>query len=344
MTDWTTTEASGLLLPLESEPAETAVPEPIESSAQNPAQRSIEEQPLEIIARPWRRFWARMLDLLLDGALIGITVGALRPSLLEEHGLLWQLLLVPSALLIDCLVYTVFGTTPGKAVAGIQVIDDRGGGRLTFGAYFKRSVEIYIFGFGLGLPLVSLVTLFRCYRKLADGETLSWDQYAESKVTARSTSWVRTSIVALIYLALIAGVGVLERRAQLERAVREERAREVQRRNLAEQELQSMARDINKMGPMFVRPNNRFDSAHGGPGLMFTYGYTMTALRKSQLSARDLDQFRQAEQDRLFQAACRGHLIYMFDTAETLRAHYSDRDGAELATAEVRRADCGRTE
>jgi hypothetical protein len=74
---------------------------------------------------------------------------------------------------------------------------------------------------------------------------------------------------------------------------------------------------------------------------MFTYGYTMTALRKSQLSAQDLDQFRQAEQDRLFQASCRGRLIYMFHTAETLRAHYSDRDGAELATAEVRRADCG---
>ncbi len=337
-TDWTTTEASGLLLfTPQSEPAETTEP-----SVQIPAQQSIEGQALEIIATPWQRFWARMLDLLLDGALVGITVGALRPSFLEERGLLSQLLLsVPSALLIDCLVYIVFGTTPGKAVAGIRVIDDRGGGRLTFGAYFKRSVEIYIYGFGLGLPFVSFVTLFRCYRKIADGETLSWDQYAESKVIARSTSWVRTSIVALIYLVLLAGVGVLERHDQLERAVREQQAREVERHNHAEQELQSMAGDINKRGPMMVRPDNRFDSAHAGPGLMFTYEYTMTALRKSQLGAQNLDEFRQGEQDRLFQAACRGRLIYMFYTAETLRAHYSDRDGAELGTAEVRRADCG---
>jgi hypothetical protein len=244
-------------------------------------------------------------------------------------------------LLIDCLVYAVFGTTPGKALAGIQVIDDRGGGRLAFGAYFKRSVELYIFGFGLGLPLVSLVTLFRCYRKLAAGETLSWDQYAESKVTARSTGWVRTSSVALIYLALLAGVSVLEQRDQVKRTVRALQARELERRSLAERELQSMAREINRRGPLFVRANNRFDAAQAGPGLMFTYGYTMTAMRRSQLSAQDLEQFRRQEQDRLFQASCRGNLIYMFHTAETLRAHYSDRDGADLVTAEVRRPDCG---
>lgn len=252
-----------------------------------------------------------------------------------------MLLSVPCALLIDCVLYAVFGTTPGKVLAGIRVIADSGGGRLTFRAYFKRSVEIYIFGLGLGLPLVSLVTLFLCYRKLADGETLSWDQYAESMVAARSTSWVRTSVVALIYLAVLAGLSMLDRREQLERIARKEQAREIDSRIRAEQELQSMARAINKRGAVFVRPNNRFDAAQAGPGLMFTYGYTMTALRKSQLSDQELEQFKQGEQDRLFQAACRGSLIYMFHTAETLRAHYTDRDGAELAIAEVRRTACG---
>jgi len=47
------------------------------------------------------------------------------------------------------------------------------------------------------------------------------------------------------------------------------------------------------------------------------------------------------EQDRLFETACRGSLIYMFHTAQTRRAHYADRDGEELAIAEVRRADRG---
>jgi uncharacterized RDD family membrane protein YckC len=307
-----------------------------------PVQRATEEPASEIIATPWQRFWARMVDLLLESALVGVTVGALRPSLLEDRSPLSRLLLsLPCILLIDCLVYAIFGTTPGKAVTGIHVVDDRSGRRLTFGAYFKRSVEIYIFGFGLGLPLVSLITVFRSYRKVARGETLSWDQYAESKVIARSLSWIRTSVVALIYLALLAGVAALLSRAQLQRTVREQGARQVQRYNSAEQELESMARDINKMGPMMMRPNNRFDSAHVGPGLMFTYEYTMTAVRKSQLGAANLDKFRQAEQGRLLQAACHGHQAYLLQVAETLRAHYSDQDGAELGTAEVKRADCG---
>lgn len=336
--DWITTADSGLLQTATSNQVGTAVArsgEPVtpESSA---------DPSLGIPATPWRRFWARALDTLVDGALIGVTIGVVRPSLIQDLGGWGQMLLdLPCGLLVDCVLYGVFGSTPGKAVAGIRVVSDVGEERLTFRAYFRRNVEIYIFGFGLGLPLINLVALYRSYRKLAQGETLSWDQYAESKVLARSQSWIRTSVVAVVYVSLLGGALLLGRRAAIEEGKQHALVLQVQARIRAEESLRSTARDINKMGPMFVRSDNRFDSAKAGPGLMFTYEYTMTAMRRSQLSSPDLERFRQSEQDRLFTAACRGSLIRMMMTAEILRAHYSDRDGVELATAEVKRADCG---
>lgn len=337
-THWTTTTDSGLLPRANQDQIEAAVARPGPPSASD----SLDDRSVEIFATPWPRFWARALDLILDGSLIGFTIGALRPSLLEEHGILWQFLLeLPCCLLVDCLLYGVFGSTPGKAVAGIRVVSDPGGERLGFAAYFKRNVEVYLFGFGLGLPLISLATLFWCYRKLADGETLSWDLYAESKVIARSASRVRTWLVAVIYLGLLVGLSLIERSARIEEAMKHLRVRRAEERIRAEQSLQATARAINERGPWFVRPDNRFDSARAGPGLTFTYEYTMIAVRRSRLSSQDLERLRQGEQDRLFRATCRGSLIHMIQTAEVIRAHYSDRDGADLATAEVKRADCG---
>jgi hypothetical protein len=101
-----------------------------------------------------------------------------------------------------------------------------------------------------------------------------------------------------------------------------------------------MASAINKDGPRMVRSNTRFDDVRAGPGLTFTYDYTMTALRRSELDAHELAQFKDAEQKRLVTAACEGRLAYMLGIATTLRAHYIDRDGSDLGTVEVSRTDC----
>lgn len=322
--EWTTAEAAGLLL------------FPVES----PAHQSNDDPGPETIATPWRRFWARLLDLLLGSALIGVIVGALRPSLMAEHEALLNLLAIPGALLIDGLVYAAFGTTPGKAVAGIRVVDDRSGQRLTFRVYFKRNFEVYLFGLGLGMPIISLITLIVSYRRIAREQFSSWDLYAESRVIARSTSWVRTSIVAAIYLASFAGLLLLEAYDRENAAKRASETRKIEMQNRSEQQLQGMADAINKDGARMVRPDTRFDDARAGPGLTFTYDYSMTALRRSKLSAQELEQFEDGEQKRLFSAACGGRLAYMLGIATTLRAHYLDRDGSDLGTAEVTRADC----
>jgi uncharacterized RDD family membrane protein YckC len=341
MTEWTTTEGAGLLLfPSQSAPLQPSVSEIAGQPVENPAQQSNDNPCPETIATPWRRFWARLLDLLLGSVVIGLIVGALRPSWEAEHGALLNLLAIPGALLIDSLVYTAFGTTPAKAIAGIGVINESSGDRLPFRVYFKRNFEVYLFGLGLGLPIISLITLIVSYRKVARGELSSWDLYAESKVNARSRSRVRTWIVAAIYLTLLAAVMLLEVYDRDNAARRASETREIEMRNRSEQQLQNTARAINKDGARMVRPNTRFDDVRAGPGLTFTYDYTMTVLRRSELNPQKLKQFQDDEQKRLFTAACGGRLAYMLDVATTLHAHYVDRDGLELGTAEVGRADC----
>jgi uncharacterized RDD family membrane protein YckC len=341
MAEWTTAEAAGLLLfPPESAPVQPSVSETPGQPVESPAQQSNDDPGPEMIATRWRRFWARLLDLLLGSALIGVIVGALRPSLMAEHGALLNLLAIPGALLIDSLVYAAFGTTPGKAVAGIRVVDDRSGECLTFPVYFKRNFEVYFFGLGLGLYIVCLITLIVSYRRIARGEFSTWDVSADSKVIARSTRWVRTWIVAAIYLASFAALILLEIHERETAAKRASETLKIEMRNRSQQQLQQMAAAINKDGTRMVRSDTRFDDARVEPGLTFTYDYSMTALRRSELSPQALGQFKDSEQKRLLTAACGGRLAYMLGIATTLRAHYLDRDGSELGTAEVTRADC----
>jgi uncharacterized RDD family membrane protein YckC len=329
-----------MLFPPESARFQPSVSDTAGQPVESPAQQSNDNPGLETIATPWRRFWARLLDLLLGSALIGLIVGALRPSLIAEHGALLNLLAIPGALLIDGLVYTAFGTTPGKALAGIRVVDDRSVQPLAFRVYFKRNFEVYLFGLGLGVPVISLITLIVSYRRIARGELSSWDLYAESRVSARSTSWVWTWVVAAIYLASFAALMLLESYDRENVARRASETRQIEMRKRSEQQLQGMAGAINKDGARMVRPDTRFDDARAGPGLTFTYDYTMTTLRRSELNAQELEQFEDGEQKRLFTAACGGRLAYMLGIATTLHAHYLDRDGSDLGTAEVTRADC----
>jgi uncharacterized RDD family membrane protein YckC len=162
------------------------------------------------IATPWRRLWARMLDVFLCIYLLGFVLGAVRPSLFQSgggaaHQQLIAWLLMPVVMVLDSLIYALFGNTLGKAIAGTAVRAERGG-RLPFLPYLKRNFELYFFGLGTMLPIITLVTLIGSFRRADRGELMSWDLSADSRVVARSVNPVRTWIVALVYIALVGGV------------------------------------------------------------------------------------------------------------------------------------------
>jgi uncharacterized RDD family membrane protein YckC len=138
--------------------------------------------------QPWRRFFARQLDLLLARA--ACTSAAVASGSADVWLFLQPttaLLILSPALLVlaEAAFLTTVGTTPGKAALGLRVLATDGS-RLAFPAALKRSFLAWT-GSGFGLPPVYLIPLLQWilgYRFLERYRDTLWDRAANSHVTA----------------------------------------------------------------------------------------------------------------------------------------------------------------
>ena len=137
----------------------------------------------------WRRFFARQIDHTLAIAITAVVATSfgwtdmwmiyLPDSLLFvlAPALLW---IVPEAVLLS-----LWGTTPGRLVLGLKVLDVNGTPP-AFGSALKRSVLVWAGGFGFGLPILAILPVaqwmyaFRHFQR--SGDTL-WDRSAGTSVT-----------------------------------------------------------------------------------------------------------------------------------------------------------------
>jgi uncharacterized RDD family membrane protein YckC len=155
-----------------------------------------------------------MFDLVLFSYLLHALLDAIAPSFLLNGGLLSSLilpaLLLPLVLTLDALSVSLFGNTPGKALAGIRVRDIHGA-RLPLSVQLGRNFKIYWFGLGAQLPPVILVTLFLSFRRARRGAVLRWDEATSSRVIATQAGAARAWIIAALYLALTLIINILLR-------------------------------------------------------------------------------------------------------------------------------------
>lgn len=136
---------------------------------------------------PWRRFWARFLDMVLIGALVQALVGYL----------LW----IP----VEAFLLSSWGFTPGKWALNVFVRDKRGA-KLCFDQALRRSFLVWLKGIWLGLPIVWMIGVYRSYRKVKNSGKTLWDQecetHVESKALPRGKAFVKLCIV-LVLLSLL---------------------------------------------------------------------------------------------------------------------------------------------
>lgn len=153
------------------------------------------------LAGPWARFWARMLDFQISGAVVGVSVGFLLPAtfLMVLDGLsgqiFWIMLVAPLMMAVEAAQFALFGTTLGKLAVGVRVasID---GGRLTAQQSRRRAWSLYLNGLILGIPIISLLAYAQNYQHLKEGRLTSWDVDAGARVYGERTSPTRTFLVA----------------------------------------------------------------------------------------------------------------------------------------------------
>lgn len=158
----------------------------------------------EPLAGPWRRFFARQIDLLVVGFPIAALVSAAIATQsvayafwVQKPGndVLYGLAIIPVVLIAEALLFAVIGTTPGKALLGVKV-RTLSGEKPGLAAYLGRLVGVYFQGFGMGIPIVILFTMGSQYNRLSRRESASYDQ-GVFRVTASPLGFLRIGAASL---------------------------------------------------------------------------------------------------------------------------------------------------
>jgi uncharacterized RDD family membrane protein YckC len=163
----------------------------------------------ETEARPWRRFFARMLDVSLFGAfaslLIGIVIAltagpeAADTAAAQLDGWMGRLLggivmvVLAGPLIALSIAWT--GGTPGKWLMGVRV-QRPDGQRLGLGQAFKREAIAAAKGMALGAPLICLFFMNTAREHLEQHDIADWDD-DERSVVYRSDGLFQTILTVI---------------------------------------------------------------------------------------------------------------------------------------------------
>lgn len=163
-----------------------------------------DSQPAMTVPYPWRRYWARSLDMGLYGLIwTYILIMALRFK--EQGGFLQSMVGVVVALALSLLIEPVMisflGTTPGKWIFGLS-ISRTDGERLSYQEALQRTWGVIRSGMGYGIPFYTLYRNYKCYELCRDGRQNEWELDLGYQI--KDTSGIRFLGIFLGMAAIIA--------------------------------------------------------------------------------------------------------------------------------------------
>jgi len=146
---------------------------------------------------PWLRLAARTLDMVLFSLVLGVVIDLFLPSLRKQANEQLALLSLPLMALVEPLFLSRSGATPGKWLMNMRVTT-LDGSLVSLPQAYSRSILVWIFGLGLGLPFISLATMLFAYFTLARGKSVWWDRRAATRVEQGPIVPVRMVMAAVI--------------------------------------------------------------------------------------------------------------------------------------------------
>lgn len=167
------------------------------------------EDVLPRVQAPWRRFFARMLDESVYGTLWSCFLLFVFQIRTTNAGIGWAFVNLIAILLLtlvlEPLQLSLFGTTLGKWILGLRVVDNYDG-KLSFSYAYDRTKDVLFYGQGIRIPIVTLFIMWHQYVKCTDGKELEWEY--GSRIVLRDEKKYRTAVYVAAR-ALLIGVGVL---------------------------------------------------------------------------------------------------------------------------------------
>lgn len=170
---------------------------------------------------PWRRFFARVVDVYTTGLTVFFVLAfALRFFSPEKFAELSELVnnkFISSFIILalwfpaEAIFLKTLGTTPAKWLFGIRV-HCSDGSRLSFRQALDRSFLVWMQGIGFGIPIVVLFTQLYAYQRLTNTGTTLWDSSSNAVVTHKDWGIVRSISCGIAVFGVIAIAGILSPR------------------------------------------------------------------------------------------------------------------------------------
>jgi uncharacterized RDD family membrane protein YckC len=190
LTDWATLEKIAIFTRDFEEPTPQ-----VKTAAQIP---STSPPPLPQPTAYMRRFWARWLDLSLYSGfwLIGMWAAGqdikgviLSPWIIFLHYVPW--------FLMEAVLLHYFGTTLGKWLLGLRVVN-QDGSKLDLTAATKRSLWVMAIGIGFGWPLLKIFCQILSFSIAKQLGATFWDHLGKHRVMVAPLNPFR--LIALVFL------------------------------------------------------------------------------------------------------------------------------------------------
>ncbi|MFV3130668.1 RDD family protein [Niveispirillum sp. KHB5.9] len=127
-------------------------------------------------AGPWPRLWAQLLDLYLVKAVL-IVLLALLDIRVKADGTRFLVMFasLPVGLTLQALLFAWIGTTPGKALLDLRLA--RPDGTIPdLRTLLRRQYLLWLKGWGLGVPLVNMITFYNGKLRLDRAKPTLWDR------------------------------------------------------------------------------------------------------------------------------------------------------------------------
>ncbi len=179
-------------------------------------EQRVAPKPFFLPARPWRRLWARLFDLLMMSPLFTILGREIWAAYFDFYGnrlgfiiaaFVLYLMLITLVAMIPGFCLALFGTTPGKAIFGVWVPTPCKGLRLRFRYYFRREYRVWFSGCALGIPPLFILTFLFQYSRLKADVAASYDM-ERPRVVAVRPSRIAAFIMVPFMLLLVSGAAV----------------------------------------------------------------------------------------------------------------------------------------
>jgi len=153
---------------------------------------------------PWRRWMARIIDYAVAAFIFGFVVAFVAPeSTIFDNNITATLVVCAFWVIAEAFVQAWFGSTPGKALLNISVKHESGRSMKVDQA-LARSLRVWFFGMGVGLPLISLFTMARAHGRLRRDGTTSWDHKGNLVVDYNPLGAGRILGIVLVLLVIFA--------------------------------------------------------------------------------------------------------------------------------------------